>query len=64
MLLFEKINTGKVHEERLKWGTLWLDGRGKWAPVMHGASKHLNWTVGISNCAASTGPAQPNPLYW
>lgn len=32
---------------------------GKQAPVVHGASKQLKWTLGICNCpgAASPGPA-------
>lgn len=39
-----------------RWGCVW---GGKWAPVVHGASKQLKWAVGICNCpgAASSGPA-------
>lgn len=45
--------------EKWKRSTPWLEGRGKQAPVVHGASKQLKWTLGICNCpgAASPGPA-------
>lgn len=59
MLLFERINTGKVHGARWKRMTVWLQGKGKRAPVVHGVSKNLKWAVGICNCpgAASWSPA-------
>ncbi|KAI9537324.1 hypothetical protein NQZ68_026454 [Dissostichus eleginoides] len=39
--------------------TVWLEGKGKRAPVVHGVSKNLKWAVGICNCpgAASWSPA-------
>lgn len=48
-----------MHGERWKRRAPWLEGRGKRAPVVHGASKQLKWAVGICNCpgAASSGPA-------
>lgn len=33
------------------------DDEGKWAPGMHGDSKHLKWAVGIGNSVPTKGPA-------
>ena len=39
MLIFERINTGKVHEDGMKWGRLWSCQVVKWAAGVRGCTR-------------------------